>query len=1601
MDRKFGVIFVLVFCLTVVYALSPIWDDLASPNGSLFENDSAESVLGGNESLSAPAVISEVVVKVVSLVVDSSRILIDGFFGVSATLVNENDSPVVGRNVEFYVDESKVGENVSDELGVSSVVFNGSGYLVGNHSVRVSGEGFVGGSSVVLSSSASNRHDPASPDDSGEPEAGEKEINESTGKEMIVEEKNESLIVASNESEIVESSKNESVESNATESLEEVRNFDESDILDRGPDYNIYRGENGSRVARVSPGAINYLFPRDDSGEPASGEEYLPINTTIVNSDCEFDWCVRAGVYWADFKEDSGSDNIVRFLFNGSYISYTPLDLRFVSGDKGEVIAGVGGVGGEASGNEFIYEDVYGEGLSLGYEYHNSFLKENLVIESLDDLPEPRMKDAYLSLDFVFDSRAITKESGDKNQGVGNREIEASDELVETEVFLRGEVLEEVGFIGKMFGKDAERVSKKDLKWDKSGRLSVKGEALFNKSDGGFAFRLPTPYAVDANGSMLELEYVFVERDGESVVSVLTPWDWLADEGRVFPVQVDPSTGNEYEDDYGECYYSSVSGSYTCLTDFGSDLEMGRYNDGGYYYLTRSFILWDFSSSFRNLLKEASVGLGTAVFDVVSRSGTYPWMYIHEVSDSYEFDSPSPGSESQSLFNGLDNNLEDSYYNPSYTTFPIDLDESSLESAINSNDDWIMGFVGYEGSSGGRVWIDKDASLWVSYTCDVDDDICNQHCHLDNGVDCDCYGECTGGWCYGTSYGNYECSDTGCADEGDYAPESYNCCPGLSWNSGTEECYDSCTETSGCDSCLSKSNGVDCDCASECSASYCNGASSGDYDCSTSCADDGEYAPSSGDCCNDWNSGTEQCYTDTSCGYPDGSSFAAGCDCDVDGDCDAGDYCEQGSGADACVEVPTCSNGKINVLVQKSNGEEISGTEIYLEGVSQGSTNSDGGVDGFLEVGVGSVDCGSSQEIEVKCSAGGTSCDVQSTSIDENNDLDSLYFSCDVCSSDSDLSVDSSSISFVNSGNLIDVSVAVQAVGISASNVKVELKCESEGSFEFEEYISSISSNGEYVVNFSDKDLGDCLKVGAYVDLNGLVSEDDEDNNYVSEFVIDPLDVYLVVDSGSPSVDEVIEDFVGEYVEIVSQGEAQVEVYVGRRLASDYDGDGALRGKLIEYKGEREGVPYNGIVAREGNKVYVYGNQIDGTLAAVRRLVEERKDYLNERDYDGDMVNYLSEEDFGAISVFDYLHTDENQAKYRQNNVEFAEIADKVLRKETFNLAIKRVKTANDGTVLRMKNVNYEMSPNLRSFGSGDDSTPVVIAGGIWSNLFKHEKLGNRLAWGLEIGTRDAWLIELTGGPNTECNNCPNYYMDNLTDDYFPSYIAGVQANTGEEQIDFVGFSNGCGVGLRSLDKYQDEGKPLAGEYLNETGNWVPMSMGNNSTRKFVGIGCPGAFEGDSLFKSCIDSHGSDALKYFEGEGVSHITKKALGRKLIAESKTFGIPFDLSCYLLGLSFNKEENDNTISVNLIESYLDIIQNESDYQPGNFEVSGGGIIYGTDGFLDWDDDHVVTANDNIQIANSLNIESFAFSRDHPDLTKGLPEIYTKVLEVLNEN
>ena len=299
--------------------------------------------------------------------------------------------------------------------------------------------------------------------------------------------------------------------------------------------------------------------------------------------------------------------------------------------------------------------------------------------------------------------------------------------------------------------------------------------------------------------------------------------------------------------------------------------------------------------------------------------------------------------------------------------------------------------------------------------------------------------------------------------------------------------------------------------------------------------------------------------------------------------------------------------------------------------------------------------------------------------------------------------------------------------------------------------------------------------------------------------------------------------------------------------------NGGIKNSIVNYKDKFENLPYIGIIGKFTNnsktRIFAYGNRIDGTLAAVKKLIAEAPKFLDSNIQNYEI--YLGREDIEAIKVFDFLHTDENELHYMQSTTGFADIIENVLNDVTYDLSIKRVKTLSgtsygEETVLRLKNVNSDLGSNLKEY-AGINDTPVVFSGGLFSNLFAWEE-NNGLARQMAKEGWNVWEIEMTGVPNTDCDDCPNYNYDDLQTYYWPALIAGVIEYSNKTKVDYVGHSNGCRAALSSLNIYYN-GDDNVGYYDN-SGSWVSMNLPSQPVDTFVGVACPGTLNDETLFTS-------------------------------------------------------------------------------------------------------------------------------------------------------
>src|SRR3989344_2761705 len=400
---------------------------------------------------------------------------------------------------------------------------------------------------------------------------------------------------------------------------------------------------------------------------------------------------------------------------------------------------------------------------------------------------------------------------------------------------------------------------------------------------------------------------------------------------------------------------------------------------------------------------------------------------------------------------------------------------------------------------------------------------------------------------------------------------------------------------------------------------------------------------------------------------------------------------------------------------------------------------------------------------------------------------------------------------------------------------------------------------------------------------------------------------------------------------------------------------------MVIMKNKQLDNPYTGAICsfRNGTKTVVVaiGSDIDGDIAAVKKLGSAANVYFSGTAVKPRIV--IDWNDLTAIGVYDFLHNSENLPNYHVNTPQFGNITEKILNGNTYDVAIRLVNTTNaNPTTLRVKNVNSDFSPNYRNTVAVNNPHPVVLSGGIFSDIEAWESsngrdgLANKLA---RDEGRDVWEIEMTGGPIGENESSLDYTYQNLVEDYWPALLGAVQYYTGKITMDYVGHSNGCRAALSSLKNYQTTGKSNVGIVQNlQTGNNVNVSLQGNSgahvVNTFVGVACPATLNDLTIFsrasRTPIDSnfysiHGLAGDLAMSAISKTHITMADYTNKLFILGRIEpGLFPDIA--ILASIFS---SDDKISRNLMDFYNDLsIEANSNFSLTGLNISKVRLYYG---------------------------------------------------------
>ncbi|MBI2208556.1 hypothetical protein HYU50_03595 [Candidatus Woesearchaeota archaeon] len=583
--------------------------------------------------------------------------------------------------------------------------------------------------------------------------------------------------------------------------------------------------------------------------------------------------------------------------------------------------------------------------------------------------------------------------------------------------------------------------------------------------------------------------------------------------------------------------------------------------------------------------------------------------------------------------------------------------------------------------------------------------------------------------------------------------------------------------------------------------------------------------------------------------------------------------------------------------------------------------------------------------------------------IDGNNGLDLIWSKANKTI----VFLDNTSYSF-------DLSIEEKDISFEKNNTKITVHNNGDGFIENAEILAlnadtmqnqtiAASIRGKSSITISSNITlkeGEALLI--QLDYDDKINEIDEKNNFAfKKFEGFPF-VFVSADLEINNLEEEFIDFIKDNLKSSyytnDENNANVKIYIGKNNIFNKQKILFTKNNFgyyydfgnIYYKDKVGSLPYNGLISafNENNtigqnniiNILIYGNNIDGTIAAAKEFINKEPDFLN---INNENSFFVDDENLVAVRVFDFLHNTGNGDNYLLDNNAFKNIVRNALRDEMFTEKDYTV-ISDSGVNLRLRNLKPNASDMYISYLSSTGipvELPVVLAHGLFSNLSTWQVLGAEIS---NTG-RDTWLIEITGGPGQDCDDCVDYTFNDLTDDYVPSLLNGVLTFTGKDNIQYVGFSNGCRAALDSLERNKFD---------------------SNKVETFVAVGCPGAFEGNSPIANIIASRDRQISQRLQSRNLSHMSLKeiiligALDRNLISSDIT----------------------NKISLNLWKFYEDKIILNNDTQPGNINVFNFTIIQGnefgsSDGVVTIEDERKIYQNVN---KNSNNKNHFSIFASH---------------------
>jgi len=227
-----------------------------------------------------------------------------------------------------------------------------------------------------------------------------------------------------------------------------------------------------------------------------NGTDYLQYNTNFMSiNEKGYNYKTISAPYTFYAKSNSNFGDGVKYCVTDKgqeyCLTYQAQDMGYRNKVGGQdYLSSIQNANAVLNLNHITYEGVF-TNVDLEYKTDKNLIKENFILNSL-----PRVPQSYLGENITLDFGGYLK--------FGNLDVYANGQI-------------------------------------QTGNSFVTDDEIHFQNKGESIFYLPKPVAIDGAGNSVDLEYE-VKIQGQQIwFYTRTPYNWLSDPSRVFPVEIDPS----------------------------------------------------------------------------------------------------------------------------------------------------------------------------------------------------------------------------------------------------------------------------------------------------------------------------------------------------------------------------------------------------------------------------------------------------------------------------------------------------------------------------------------------------------------------------------------------------------------------------------------------------------------------------------------------------------------------------------------------------------------------------------------------------------------------------------------------------------------------------------------------------------------------------------------------------------------------------------------------------------------------------------------------------------------------------------------------------